>query len=90
MREELLPEKRFALAQLGASAPCALASVYCCYRRLTSSMHANAPMFCLIVASSLVEDVHQGMHFVRGSILAHSAHHLCGSPTVLEHFPTDG
>ena len=34
----------------------------------------------LIVASSLVKDAHQGMHFVSGSILPHSANHLCGAP----------
>ena len=32
----------------------------------------------LIAASSLVKDAHQGLHFVSGSILPHSANHLYG------------
>ena len=80
---------------VGASASNANASMYCCKRRLTvPCTHTNVE---LIVASSLVEDVYLGMHFVPSSILPPDRQLLgpLGKPSlrvapVLEHVPTDG
>ena len=75
-REELLPEKCFALAQLRASAPCAWASVCCCNQRLTSSMNACQadrgiqPGMCVQIGSILAPN---------GQLLGLSANHLFGT-----------